>query len=162
MNNLREELLVNQNMAQIPTRVGMLYVFDGFAASLSVLCLIHCIALPVLSITLPFTREFAAPWVHQALVGLAIPITLTVVVRVGGGLRFLWFRGVAMLALCLLALGAFFEPLSDHEAALTVLGATLLATAHAWRLLNRISRPHANGRGVHSKPDSSTCVNRLK
>ncbi|MFY8100675.1 MAG: MerC domain-containing protein, partial [Allorhizobium sp.] len=48
--------------------------FDGVAMSLSGLCLLHCLALPVLAVGLPFLSVVAeAEWVHWLLVALAVP-----------------------------------------------------------------------------------------
>lgn len=105
-----------------------------YAASLSGLCLIHCLALPMLASLLPLLGRFSEwEWVHQSLVLLAAPATLWVVwlTRQDRSLR--WFRVQAMGALLLLLAAAFSESLADWEESMTIVGATVLGGAHLLR-----------------------------
>ena len=59
-------------IAPAPARTG-----DAVAISLSGLCLIHCLALPVLTGFLPLMGAWAeAEWVHLGFVGLAVPVSI--------------------------------------------------------------------------------------
>jgi len=109
---------------------------DLFAIGLSTLCLIHCLALPVLASALPFVAHFAEnEWVHKLLVLMAAPVSLMVVRMArstnGGSL----FIAAALAGLALLFLGAFVSAVSAYEESITVAGAVLLASAHLWRWL---------------------------
>lgn len=108
---------------------------DFSAIALSSLCLIHCLALPLLAVVLPLAGLWAeAEWVHQLFVGLAVLASAGALVsdyRRGRGVGFA-LRVAPGLAL--LVLGAFVEALHDYETALTVMGAIALAYAHGRRL----------------------------
>ena len=109
---------------------------DLFAIGLSTLCLIHCLAMPILASVLPFAAHFAeSELVHKLLVLMAAPVSLWVVRTArsvdGSGL----FVAAALTGLGLLFLGAFVGAGSAYEETITVAGAVLLASAHLWRWL---------------------------
>lgn len=104
---------------------------DGVAISLSGLCLIHCLALPVVSAILPIAGSWAEiEWIHKAFVVAALPFSLLALSseRATGIIG-----GLIATGFMLLAAAAFAEPLHDHETALTLLGGLLLASGHAFR-----------------------------
>lgn len=106
---------------------------DGLAISLSGLCLVHCLVLPIVSASLPIVGAWAeVEWLHQAFVVAALPFSLLTLVsaRANGIVGAL--IGTGFLMLCA---AAFAEPLHDYETLLTVMGGTLLAAGHAlgWR-----------------------------
>jgi len=107
---------------------------DLYAAGLSTLCLIHCLALPLLASLLPLAGQLSEnELVHQGLVLLAAPATLWAGWRslsTNGGLPFIV---AAFSGLGLLLLAAFIDALSTFEQPMTVIGALLLASAHFWR-----------------------------
>ena len=111
---------------------------DAPAISLSILCLIHCLALPVMSAFLPLAGVFAEiEWIHKALVLIAIPVTgLALTYHRKTRAHFL-FAAPALLGLSLLFIAAFVERFEAHETLLTTIGATMLAFAHTWRWLRR-------------------------
>ena len=117
---------------------------DIYAASLSALCVFHCLALPLLVPFLAFAAPFAEnEAVHRGLVRLlAAPISLWVIFRPHSLSKHLVFVGAASLGLGLLVAGAFVKPLEAHEQPITLAGALLLGTAHLWRWLTirRLSR----------------------
>lgn len=118
--------------------------FDGVAISLSGLCLAHCLALPVLAVTLPFLGVFAeAEWVHWLFVALAVPAS-TLALLASGSWRSWPLLAGAILGLALMIAGAAGWPDHDLETLLTVAGGLALATVHAlnWR---RARRAHALG-----------------
>jgi hypothetical protein len=111
-------------------------VLDASAITLSGLCLVHCLALPALAVTLPLTGLWAEQeWVHQLFALSALPITVFAMTRPfheGARTSFILLAGSG---LALLIGAGFIEGLHDLETPLTVVGALLLATAHIrrWR-----------------------------
>ena len=121
---------------------------DMYAVGLSTLCLLHCIALPVLVTVLPAVALAAEnELVHKALVVIAVPVSLRVVWKAlpgdGNGL----FVGAALVGLGLLLLAAFVEAASPYEQPITVAGGALLGSAHLWHWMRRCGR-----NGTHSLP----------
>ncbi len=113
-------------------------VLDSSAVGLSLMCLIHCLLLPVVSAFLPVAGVWAeAEWIHQLLVLTALPITALAILRHGTSKVGFSFVIPAMLGLALLLAAGFAEPLHDYEVLLTTVGAVLLAGAHMWRWANR-------------------------
>ncbi len=107
---------------------------DATAICLSGLCIIHCLALPVVASTLPLFASIAdAEWVHKAFVLAAIPISMTALVLSTRSRVALSFIGLVSIGLGLLVAGAFVEALHDHETLLTVSGALVLSFAHILR-----------------------------
>jgi len=106
---------------------------DRAGLTLSALCIIHCVFLPLLATTLPLIGVLAEiEWVHKALVLLAVPVALSLI----GSKIGLITRGLAIIGISLLLGAAFLEVLHDLETGLTVLGACMLALAHLLRLSN--------------------------
>ena len=108
------------------------------AVGLSTLCLLHCIALPILITVLPVAAQAAEnELVHQALVLAAVPVSLRVVWKTlpldGNRL----FVGAALGGLGLLLLAAFVEAVSQYEQPITVAGGALLGSAHLWHWMRR-------------------------
>ena len=111
---------------------------DTSAIGLSTLCLIHCLALPVIGAFLPLAGVVAeAEWIHQVLVLMAFPITVFAITRHGAAKVRLSFIVPALVGLSLLLAAGFVEALHDYETWLTTAGAVLLASAHLWRWVNR-------------------------
>jgi hypothetical protein len=125
---------------------------DQFGMTISALCLIHCLLLPVAAALTPLVaRSLALPeWVHLALLSAALPIAIA---ALGAGWRQHRRSGIAVVGLLGLALlgggiaahegwlggtdGAWLDPV------LTSIGALLLGGAH---LLNwRLRRPGTSG-----------------
>lgn len=110
---------------------------DGAAIGLSTLCIVHCLALPLLAATSPLVANLAgAEWLHRGLVLIATPISLLALSRIQGGPFTLAFGGLVSVGLSLLFLGAFVEPLHDFETVFTVCGALVLSVAHfiRWKI----------------------------
>ena len=106
---------------------------DATAIGLSGLCLVHCLALPVLAAGLPMLGAFSeAEWVHWLFVALAAPISayaLSKRLREPVSFALFLLAGVGIAAL---AAGAAGWPSERHETALTVAGGLVLASAHVW------------------------------
>ena len=113
-------------------------VLDASAMTLSALCLIHCLALPVLAVSLPVFGVWAeAEWVHKAFVVFAVLISGGLIIQSVVRRQTLTFAGLAVSGLAFLIAGAFVEAFHDHETLLTVIGALLLASAHVIRWRSR-------------------------
>lgn len=114
-------------------------VLDGAGASLSGLCLAHCLAPPLLAAALPTLGGWAGPeWVHAAVVALAAPVAILALARPGHGLApSPWLITTGILGLALMTLGAF-GPSSSEEVA-SIAGGIALALAHIlnWKRRNR-------------------------
>jgi hypothetical protein len=115
-------------------------LLDSAAIGASLLCLIHCIGLPILFALLPALASIGLPsseWLHLLLLLTAIPVSALALV---GGWR-AHGRVVPMLLGALglsgLAAGLAFDSVPGAETALTVAGSLALAMAHLgnWRRL---------------------------
>lgn len=113
---------------------------DATAITFSALCTIHCLALPLIAVFLPLAGVVAeAEWVHKVLVLAALPFSGIALVQSWGSLRMARFALLGAVGLALLIAAAFAEPLHDHETLLTIIGALILATAHALRWIEHKS-----------------------
>lgn len=108
-------------------------LLDSAAIGASLLCLIHCIGLPILFALLPALASIGLPsseWLHLLLLLTAIPVSALALV---GGWR-AHGRVVPMLlgalGLAGLAAGLAFDSVPGAETALTVAGSLALAMAH--------------------------------
>ncbi len=101
------------------------------AAGLSAVCLMHCLALPVLisllALSVPFSENEI---VHVTLVLMAAPATLWVIHKSRSRRNHRLFVVAATIGLALMFAGTFFAPLARFEEPLTIAGALLLVTAH--------------------------------
>lgn len=110
---------------------------DATAVCLSLACLVHCLALPLLVTALPIVGSLAEnELVHRLLVLLALPVSLWALVRGrldGTGIA---IAGLILIGLSLLLTAAFVEALHDFETPITVAGALILSAGHLlrWRL----------------------------
>lgn len=111
-----------------------LRAIDAAGISVSSLCLIHCLALPVLAGVLPIASSWAAAeWAHKALVLLAIPISGYAVFTRGVQFHDSLFVFLVTFGLALLAASAFIDALHDFEKPVTSAGAFIVAAGHIWR-----------------------------
>jgi MerC mercury resistance protein len=110
---------------------------------LSVLCLLHCLALPWLLASLPIAVLAALPeglrenaWVHAALIAPVLLVSGPVLLRLRPG------TGQTLLVITAFAalVGGLFVASEGVEEVLTVAGTLLLLAAH-WRRL-RMTHPH--------------------
>ncbi|MBW8880232.1 MAG: MerC domain-containing protein [Asticcacaulis sp.] len=98
--------------------------------TLSGLCVVHCVALPLLVAILPVLGIFSQnDIVHKVLVLIAVPLSALALWRSNG-----WRKtDIAVLmgtGLFLLALAAFLPSLDAFEALISVFGALMVAAAH--------------------------------
>lgn len=114
---------------------------DGVSVGASLLCLIHCLALPLLIAALPALARALdlREGFHLLVLAAAIPTSAVALIagRRRHGAFVPVFTGIAGLAL--MAAGALFASRAATETALTVAGSLLLAGAHIanWRLRAR-------------------------
>jgi len=117
---------------------------DLSAVGLSALCLIHCLALPGLSLLLPVLGFWArAEWVHVAFVLVAAPVAILAFVDLKTLRPHAWpMLFAAAGGLGLMLAGAIEFPDPRLERPLTVVGGLLLAAAHGanWRRRNHLHR----------------------
>jgi hypothetical protein len=108
---------------------------DGAAVALSALCLVHCLALPLVVAGVPFLAQFAETHLHYQVLVIVVPLS-----TVALGLGFRRHRdprilGGGALGMLLLVLGATVAHTQLGLAAdriFTVAGSLVLATAH-WK-----------------------------
>ena len=107
-------------------------LLDRAAMTLSTICIIHCLMLPLIVGGLPLLSVlYHNHLVHQIFVLLAIPISAYVFLKHQcNPTGLLPLRILVSAGLIFLAMGAFVEALHDYETVLTVVGATLVGTAH--------------------------------
>lgn len=120
-------------------------MIDRTGVTISALCLIHCLVLPMAMTALPLIGVMAENEnIHKILVLLAVVPAFIAFVpaqpsKIGNVIRSVGGLGV----LCLLC-GAFIEPLHNYEKQLTVIGALALAFAHVSRMLADRHHRHLN------------------
>lgn len=111
---------------------------DGAAVALSALCLIHCLALPIIVAGLPFLAQFAEGHLHLQMLVIVLPLS---VVALGLGfrrhrsLRVVVAGTVGMLALVIGATVAHTYLGLAADRAFTIFGALVLAAAHFFNSL---------------------------
>ena len=108
--------------------------FDASAIVLSTLCLIHCLALPLLAAALPLLGVWAEEeWVHVVFVAIALPLTGLALWRAHRRRRLpVALRALAASGLTGLWAGTLAWPSEAWEAPITVAGSLMLASAHVW------------------------------
>lgn len=109
-------------------------IFDASAILLSTLCLIHCLALPLLAAALPLLGVWAEEeWVHVLFVAIALPLTGFALWRAHRRRSLpVALRVLAASGLAGLLAGALQWPGEAWETPITVAGSLMLASAHVW------------------------------
>ena len=119
---------------------------DLYAAGLSTLCLLHCLALPLLVSLLPLAALAAeSELAHRVLVLAAVPVSLRVVWKTLPAAGNRLFVVAALGGLGLLLVAAFIETLSAYEQPLTVAGGVLLGSAHLWHWAQQRGKRNPSG-----------------
>jgi len=119
---------------------------DAFGLAISAICLVHCLALPLLAVLVPaFALGFDADddhTFHWVLFGLAVPISTLALWRGATRSRnFRWLQvGTAGLVLMLTGVLHLFG--ANSEVPITGLGVTLLAIAHVKNFLQITRHSH--------------------
>ena len=126
---------------------------DLYAVGLSTLCVLHCVALPVLVALMPTIAQAAeSELVHRILVLVAVPVSLRVIWKTRPVSNNRLFVGAASVGLGLLLSGAFLEVLSPYEEPITIVGGVLLASAHLWNWFRQCGKS-GDMHGLPVEPD---------
>jgi hypothetical protein len=128
------------------SRVNTSNFLDKAAVTLSGLCLLHCLALPVVLVALPFAGELSEGHLHAQMLVIVVPVSVFAFAR---GFRVHGNRGVVAfgtLGLALLVIGGTF--VHDRyglaaDRALTIAGSLVLAVCHFYN--SRLARHRAAG-----------------
>ena len=120
-------------------------VLDKVAVTLSGLCLVHCLALPLLIVILPFSGQFSDDHLHMQMLILVIPVS---VVALALGFRRHRHPGVVIAGISgmiIITLGGivahdYYGLFTDRL--LTIIGSLVLAFTHYRNF--RLSRHVAN------------------
>lgn len=122
---------VDRDMAIVSGQGGRL---DSWAVTISGLCIVHCLALPVAALWLPLAGSIAeVEWIHKLLVLIAIPVSSLAFLRRGLVASSKRIVALAATGFGLMLAAAFIRALHDFETVLTVSGALMVACAHIWR-----------------------------
>lgn len=120
---------------------------DRMAIGLSVVCLLHCLALPVFLLALPTLSDYTAgtesPF-HWLLLGIALPLSGFALWR---GYLHHRHRNVLLLGglgLTIMFLGVAHLPAEQFETPLTVVGVVVLLAAHVVNLRQNANCSHAH------------------
>lgn len=104
---------------------------DRIAMTLSGLCLVHCIAGAVLFSTFAILGDvLVSPVIHEVGLALAIPLAVWALGRGFLRHRRLLPLGMGGLGVMMMAIGVSVAHGDPREIAMTVLGVTLVASAH--------------------------------
>lgn len=106
---------------------------DGAAVALSALCLIHCLALPLIVAGLPFLAQFAEGHLHAQMLVIVLPLSVVALVigfRHHEDRRIIAGGAVGMLLLIVGATVAHEQIGLTADRIFTITGALVLATAH--------------------------------
>ena len=106
---------------------------DGAAVALSALCLVHCLALPLIVAGVPFLAQFAATHLHYQVLILVVPlsvIALALGYRRHRDPRIVAGGALGMLLLIIGATVAHSQLGLTADRIFTICGSLLLATAH--------------------------------
>ncbi len=119
---------------------------DGAAVGLSALCLIHCLALPLVVAGLPFLAQFAEGHLHAQMLVVVLPLSI---VALGLGYRhhrngrIVTAGAVGMLLLTIGATMAHESWGLAADRAFTIVGALVLAAAHFYNSVQTRDRRKA-------------------
>jgi len=119
---------------------------DGAAVGLSALCLVHCLALPLVVAGLPFLAQFAEGHLHQQMLVIVLPLSI---VALGLGFRHhgngrIVAAGIVGMALLTIGATVAHEQwglLADRT--FTICGALVLAAAHFYNSVQTRERKNA-------------------
>ena len=117
---------------------------DGAAAGVSLICLVHCLALPLLIAALPaLSQVLSVPeGFHRGVALIALPASSVALLSGFRRHRSARALGLAVLGLGAIGWGAFGAESASAELAATVIGSVLVSAAHVvnWVLAQRRER----------------------
>lgn len=118
-------------------------ITDLTAISISSLCLIHCLIVPLTAAVLPiFAVIEEAEWLHRLLVMLAAPVSAIAIIQMRKHYIGPVFIIAASFGLTMLFMAAFLERFHPQEKIMTFIGAASLIFAHIWRWRGHGSADH--------------------
>lgn len=119
-------------------------LFDRLAIAASTLCLIHCLALPVLFVAVPTLAVFLSLPIgfHSLAFAVAVPTSAAALAMGYRGHRQYRPALIALAGLIAIGIGAFLPLAEAAETAITVTGSLILAVGHA---LNARAVRHSPG-----------------
>jgi hypothetical protein len=106
---------------------------DGAAVGLSALCLIHCLALPLLVAGLPFFAQFSEGHLHAQMLVVVLPLSIIALSLGFRHHRSAVIVSTGIVGMAILTIGATIahEQLGIvADRIFTIVGALVLATAH--------------------------------
>jgi uncharacterized membrane protein len=106
---------------------------DGAAVGLSALCLVHCLALPLIVAGVPFLAQFAEGHLHAQMLIVVVPLSFVALglgYRHHRNLKIVAAGAVGMLTLIIGATVAHDNLGLAADRIFTIVGALVLATAH--------------------------------
>jgi hypothetical protein len=106
---------------------------DGLAVALSALCLLHCLALPLVVVGVPFLAQFSEGHLHAQVLVIVLPlsaIALSLGFRRHRSTRIVLGGALGMLLLIVGATVAHSELGIVADRLFTISGSLVLATAH--------------------------------
>ena len=119
------------------------HVLDASAIGLSVLCVAHCLALPILAASSPaFSAWAGTEWVHAVVILVAAPLSALALWHPGQSRLVI---GLGIAGVLLLGLGLAHWPPGIGETALTVAGSLALAGAHLRNWIGKHGGKHSHG-----------------
>ncbi len=132
-----------------PSQKGLLHgdTLDGLAVCASAVCMIHCLALPLLLAALPMLTAWLDPGesFHRIILAFAIPTSALALI---GGWRVHHALGPVLsgvIGLALMTTGIVFAGRPSVETALSVTGSLMLAFAHVANWKQRLAPRVATG-----------------
>ena len=104
---------------------------DAAAIGLSVVCLIHCLVLPVALVLFPsvLVSYFAQEWVHQLAVMFAVPVSIFALTMGCGSHKRIWILALGVLGIAIL-LFPLLVGTEALETPMTIVGASIIAASH--------------------------------
>lgn len=123
-------------------------LLDKTAVTLSGLCLLHCLALPLVLIALPFLGEFSAEHLHAQMLIVVIPVSLFAFATGYRRHRNSCVIACGVLGMIVLVIGGtvahrYYGLTADRL--LTIVGTMILAVTHFYN--SRLSRHRASSTG---------------
>ena len=112
-------------------------ISDKTAISLSLLCTMHCLVLPLLAVllpsisALPLTDEIFHVWMVIAVIPIST-YALTMGCKNHKRYQIILIGSIGLLVLCVVAFFGHDLLGEELEKAFTVIGAIIIATAHIW------------------------------
>ena len=113
---------------------------DAAAVALSALCLVHCLALPLIVAGLPFLAQFATGHLHAQVLVIVLPLSivaLAVGFRRHGDVRIVAGGVLGMMLLLAGGTVAHSQLGIAADRAFTISGSLVLATAHFFNAYRR-------------------------